>query len=182
MNYDEYGDPISSCHKRRLAKVTLYLEVPAVNPETETWYTEDELCKQIENNLPEGFETTSWSDINISDIEGDDQSKFKNPVGFLAPDGKFFLIETEENGLAHLALARRVHDLYEPTITERIYGTSYEQWLENSNLTVALLVKDAMTTLNALYRILENSSLHIRIFKAIERITRAMTTSKIEYH
>jgi hypothetical protein len=132
MNYDEYGDPISGCHKRRLAKVTLYLEVPAVNSETETWYTEDELCKQIEDNLPDGFETTSWSDINISDIEGDDQSKFKNPVGFLTPDGKFFLIETEENGLAHLALARRVHDLYEPTITERIYGTSYEQWLENA--------------------------------------------------
>jgi hypothetical protein len=68
----------------------------------------------------------------MSDIEGDDQSKFKNPVGFLAPDGKFFLIETEENGLAHLALAKRVHDLYEPTIAERIYGVSYEQWLENA--------------------------------------------------
>ena len=133
MKYDEYGEPISGCHKRRLAKVTMYLEVPAVNPETETWYTEDELCKQIEDNLPEGFETTSWSDINMSDIEGDDQSKFKNPVGFLAPDGKFFLIETEENGLAHLALAKRVHDLYEPTITERIYGGGkYEYWLENA--------------------------------------------------
>lgn len=132
MNYNEYGDQITGSHKRRLVKVTLYLEVPAVNPENETWYTEDELCKQIEDNLPEGFETTSWSDISISDIEGDDQSKFNNPVGFLAPDGKFFLIETEENGLAHLALARRVHDLYEPTITERIYGMTYEQWLENA--------------------------------------------------
>ena len=133
MNYDEYGDPITGGHKRRLAKVTLYLEVPAVNPETETWYTDDELCEQIENSLPEGFETTSWSDINISDIEGDDQSKFKNPVGYLAPDGKFFLIETEENGLAHLALARRVHDLYEPTFLERIYsGGRYEEWLENA--------------------------------------------------
>lgn len=104
MNYDEYGDPISGCHKRRLVKVTLYLEVPSVNSETETWYTEDELCKQIEYNLPEGFETTSWSDISVSDIEGDDPSKFNNPVGFIAPDGKLFLIESEENGLAHLAL------------------------------------------------------------------------------
>ena len=58
----------------------------------------------------------------------------------------------------------------------------YEQWLENSNLTIALLVEDAMTTLNALYRILENSNLHIRIFRAVERIARAMTTSKVEYH
>lgn len=133
MNCDEYGDPITGCHNRRMAKVTLYLEVPAVNPETETWYTPDELCKKIEDNLPEGFETTSWSDINISEIEGDDQSNFKNPVGYLAPDGKFFLIETEENGLAHLSLARRVHDLYEPTFTERIYsGGKYEQWLENA--------------------------------------------------
>ena len=132
MKYDEYGEPVSGCHKRRLAKVTLYLEVPAVNPETETWYTEDELCKQIEDNLPEGFETTSWADIIMSDIESDDQTKFKNPVGYLAPDGNFFLIETEENGLAHLGLARRVHDLYIPTITERIYGKTYEEWLENA--------------------------------------------------
>lgn len=58
----------------------------------------------------------------------------------------------------------------------------YEQWLDDSNLTVALLVKDAMITLNALYRILENGNLHIRIFRAVERITRAMTTSKVEYH
>ena len=132
MNYNECEEPVTDCHKRRLAKVTLYLEVPAVNEETETWYTEDELCEQIEDNLPEGFVTTSWSDINISDIEGDNQSKFKNPVGYLAPDGKFFFIETEENGLAHLALARRVHDLYAPTFTERIYGVTYEQWLDNA--------------------------------------------------
>lgn len=133
MNYDEYGDPITGGHKRRLAKVTMYLEVPAVNPETETWYTEDDLCKCIEDNLPEGFETTSWSDINISDIESDDPADFEKPVGYLAPDGKFFLIETEEDGLAHLSLARRVHDLYEPTFTERIYsGGKYEYWLENA--------------------------------------------------
>jgi hypothetical protein len=118
MKYNEYEEPVTGCHKRRLAKVTLYLEVPAVNEETETWYTEDELCTQIEDSLPEGFVTTSWSDINISDIEGDDQSKFKNPVGYLAPDGNFFFIETEENGLAHLALARRVHDLYAPTLSK----------------------------------------------------------------
>ena len=58
----------------------------------------------------------------------------------------------------------------------------YEQWLDDSNLTIALLVKDAMTTLNALYRILENSSLHIRTFRVVERVARAMTTSKVEYH
>lgn len=133
MNYDEFGEPITGNHKRRLAKVTLYLEVPTVNPETNTWYTEDELCKCIENNLPDGFDTTSWSDIIMSDIEGDDPADFDKPVGYLAPDGKFFLIETEENGLAHLALACRVHDLYEPTITERIYGGGkYEHWLENA--------------------------------------------------
>ena len=51
MKYDEYEEPITGSHKRRLAKVTLYLEVPAVNPETSTWYTEDELCKCIEDNL-----------------------------------------------------------------------------------------------------------------------------------
>ena len=58
----------------------------------------------------------------------------------------------------------------------------YEQWLDNSNLTVALLVKDAMTTLNALYRILENGSLHIKVFRAIENMAREMSSSRIEYH
>ena len=133
MNYDEYGYSITGSHKRRLAKVTLYLEVPAVNPGNETWYTEDEICNRIESSLPKGFRTTSWSDIIISDIESDDQADFEKPVGYLAPDGKFFLIETEENGLAHLALARRVRDLYEPTFTERIFGGGKDElWLENA--------------------------------------------------
>lgn len=67
MNYDEYGDPISGCHKRRLAKVTLYLEVPAVNSETETWYTEDELCKQIEEyTKPKTTPTLTYIKDNIT--------------------------------------------------------------------------------------------------------------------
>ena len=56
------------------------------------------------------------------------------------------------------------------------------EFRDNSNLTIALTVKDAMTTQSALYNSLKNGNLHIRVFRAIENITREMSSSRIEYH
>lgn len=135
MKYDEYGEPVTGSHKTRLAKVTLYLEVPSISDQfgyDNTWYSEDEICQMIENNVCQnGIITTSYSDIIISDIEGDSPDKFKNPVGWLAPDGKFFLIESEEEGLAHLSLSRRVYDLYKNDL-KRVYGRNTENTLERA--------------------------------------------------
>ena len=43
----------------------------------------------------------------------------KWPVGYLSPDGRWFLIESSENGLAHIYLAEHVYQEYEPWIREQ---------------------------------------------------------------
>ena len=58
----------------------------------------------------------------------------------------------------------------------------YEHFIDNSNLTFALTINDAMSTQNALYNILRNGELHIRVFRAVERVARAMSNPTIEFH
>lgn len=58
----------------------------------------------------------------------------------------------------------------------------YEQFIDSSDLTFALTVNDAMSTQNALYNILRNGELHIRVFRAVERVARAMSNPTIEFH
>lgn len=52
------------------------------------------------------------------------------PVGYLAPDGKWFLLETTDDALAHLALSKYVYDKYKAQL-ERVYGPQTEQILEH---------------------------------------------------
>lgn len=121
-------------HKRRLAKITMYLDVPSLyedNQGSVKFHSEESICRYIEQNLPKDVHTTSWSDIIISPIEGDNPKDFENPVGYIAPDGRFFLIESDENGLAHIHLSYRVYQLYSDLVNG-VYGTSLENKLENS--------------------------------------------------
>ena len=100
-------------------------------------------------------------------------------------EGLEFTNEMKHQDINTLKLNIKEYDAIVKLYTNLLSQTrnfEYEQWQDDSNLTIALLVEDAMTTLNALYRILENSNLHIRIFRAVERVARAMTTSKVEYH
>lgn len=138
MENEDYLDEIegTGTHKKRYAKLTMYLEVDSLKTDLygrEVFKTEDEILEQIEKNVEKhGISLASFSDIVLSPIEGDDISKFKNPVGYLTPDGKFFLIESEENGLAHLALSERIYQLYEDEIErKRIYGEETETILEH---------------------------------------------------
>ena len=129
-------------HKRRLAKITMYLEVPSLKTDKDTgittFKTESEIENEIERIVSKSLSkndiyTTSPSDIMVSPIESDDPSEFKTPVGYLSPDGKFYLIESEENGLAHLELAHRVYDLYRDYIRDnRIFGPQIEDTLEHA--------------------------------------------------
>ena len=121
-------------HKRRLAKITMYLDVPSLYEDNQgrvKFHSEESICRYIEQNLPKDVHTTSWSDIIISPIEGDNPKDFENPVGYIAPDGRFFLIESDENGLAHIHLSYRVYQLYSDLVNG-VYGTSLENKLENS--------------------------------------------------
>ena len=129
-------------HKRRLVKITMYLDVPSLKTDKDTGITtfktesdiENEIEKLVSKSLSkQGMYITSPSDTMVSPIESDDPSKFKTPVGYLSPDGKFYLIESEENGLAHLELAHRVYDLYRDYIQEhRIFGPQIEDTLEHA--------------------------------------------------
>ena len=67
-------------------------------------------------------------------------------------------------------------------LLSRTRAFEYEQFIDNSDLTFALPVKDAMATQNALYNSLRNGDLHIKVFRAIERVTRAMSNPTIEFH
>ena len=94
-------------HTRRLAKVTLYLDVPSE-------YGEGTLEQDIEHKLSElGIDITGPSETMISDPGSDNPKDFEEPVGFIAPDGKFYLVESRTDALAHLHLAPFVKELYE---------------------------------------------------------------------
>lgn len=111
-------------HKTRLAKVELYLEVPT--QDGETVLGEDGTLNYIEEALEaKGITFASFGDINLSPIFDDDVEKYKKPVGYLAPDGKFYVIESDEDGLAHLALAPLVYEAYKDTIDHRFMGSSF---------------------------------------------------------
>lgn len=98
-------------HKTRLAKVELYLEVPTSSGDIVLG--ESGTLDRIETALAkEDITFTSFGDINLSPIFDDNIEEYKEPVGYLAPDGKFYVIEASEYGLAHLRLSHVVYDKY----------------------------------------------------------------------
>lgn len=61
-----------------------------------------------------------------------DLQDLTQPVGFLGPDGRWFLIDSSENGLAHIYLAEHVYDAYADYIKEnRIFVGRIDQDLEH---------------------------------------------------
>jgi hypothetical protein len=64
-----------------------------------------------------------------------DKRRIKKPVGFLGPDGRWFLIDASENGLAHIELAEHVYDEYADYIQQnRIYVSNYDVDLEHAGI------------------------------------------------
>lgn len=98
---------LPNTHKKRYAKATIYLEVPE---------DLDDECKvehEIERLLDYGqLHFTGPAEVMVSECGSDDPEKFENPVGYIAPDGKFYLMESSDNGLAHLELAPLMLKLY----------------------------------------------------------------------
>ena len=113
MELEVFDDEIrTKNHKTRLAKVELYLEVPT--QDGETVLGEDGTLGLIEKALEkEGITFTSFGDINLSPVFDDNLNNHEKPVGYLAPDGKFYVIESDEDGLAHLGLAPLVANVYD---------------------------------------------------------------------
>ena len=98
---------LPNTHKTRYAKATIYLEVP------EDLDTESKVENEIERLLGWGnIDFTGPADVMVSEPGSDNPENFVNPVGYIAPDGKFYLMETSECGLAHIELAPLMLKLY----------------------------------------------------------------------
>jgi hypothetical protein len=96
---------------------------------------EDRTLSNIENILSNnGYVPTSEGEINLSPIFDDDIEQYEKPVGYLAPDGKFYVIESDEDGLAHLQVSRVVYNKYIGTryMSYGRYGVSFEDTLDKN--------------------------------------------------
>lgn len=111
-------------HTRRLAKITLYLDVPSTFDEVTLEHTIESKIKELD------IYTTGPSETMISEPGSDKPEDFVDPVGFIAPDGKFYLVEGDTDGLAHLHLAPFVEQLYKPKL--QYSGMSLDYDLENA--------------------------------------------------
>ncbi len=134
MMPDEEYEYRTKNHKTRLARVTLYLEVPTQNANGRV-KEEDDTLSSIETILfNKGYIPTGPGDISLSPIFDDDVFSYKRPVGYLAPDGKFYVIEEEENGLAHLEVSGVVYNKYIKTryIQMNRLGGCFEDTLEKN--------------------------------------------------
>ena len=104
-----YEDAPNSSN-RRFAKVTLYLEVPSTFSEGSL---ENYINKVIDDKLSDDeIVATAPCEVMISEPGSDDPEDFESPAGFIAPDGKFYLVESSTSRLAHLELAPFVEQLY----------------------------------------------------------------------
>jgi len=104
MTEEEY---LPNTHKKRYAKATIYLEIP------EDLDDECKVEREIERLLDYGqLYFTGPADVMVSGCGSDEPEKFINPVGYIAPDGKFYLMESSECGLAHIELAPLMLKIY----------------------------------------------------------------------
>lgn len=121
MNCTNYIEEnyLPETHKSRYAKATIYLEVP------EDLDDEYKVESEIERLLDYGqLHFTGPAEVMVSEPGSDEPEKFVSPVGYIAPDGKFYLMESSENGLAHLELAPLMLKIYGDKLnTILLYGS-----------------------------------------------------------
>lgn len=121
-------------HSTRQAKITLYLDVPTTDDENHfIGYDEiASLCEDAISKIP-NFSVNAPSDIVISKIESDNLEEMiakakqdnDNVVGFLAPDGKWWLTYCKKESLAHISLSSLVYNYYK---YELLYNFDSSSW------------------------------------------------------
>ena len=108
-------------HSIRQAKIILYLDVPTIDDKNH-FISDNEivsLCEDAISKIP-NFSVNAPSDIIAGPVESDDLEEmiFKakenddNVVGFLAPDGKWWLTYCSKESLAHISLSSLVYNQY----------------------------------------------------------------------
>ena len=108
-------------HSIRQAKITLYLDVPTIDDKNH-FISDNEIVSLCEDNISKipNFSVNAPSDIIAGPVESDDLEEmiFKakenddNVVGFLAPDGKWWLTYCSKESLAHISLSSLVYNQY----------------------------------------------------------------------
>ena len=121
-------------HSTRQAKITLYIDVPTTDDENHfIGYDEiASLCEDAISKIP-NFSVNAPSDIVISPIESDNLEEMiakakqdnDNVVGFLAPDGKWWLTYCKKESLAHISLSSLVYNYYK---YELLYNFDSSSW------------------------------------------------------
>ena len=96
----------------RRFRATVWLSIPI---DVNSHYTEDKLEDEINETLYTKFNCDNI-DCEVSkeplDEVSEDITKFDEPSGFIAPDGKFYGMNSDELTLAHMALAEEVYEFY----------------------------------------------------------------------
>ena len=121
-------------HSARQAKITFYIDVPTTDDENHfIGYDEiASLCEDAISKIP-NFSVNASSDIVISPIESDNLEEMiakakqdnDNVVGFLAPDGKWWLSYCKKESLAHISLSSLVYNYYK---YELLYNFDSSSW------------------------------------------------------
>ena len=117
-------------HSIRQAKITLYLDVPTIDDKNH-FIGDNEivsLCEDAISKIP-NFSVNAPSDIIAGPVESDDLEKmiFKakgnddNVVGFLTPDGKWWLTYCSKESLAHISLSSLVYNQYKYQLARNLY-------------------------------------------------------------
>ena len=118
-------------HSIRKAKITLYLDVPTTDDKNH-FIGDNEivsLCEDAISKIP-NFSVNAPSDIIGGPVESDNLEEmiFKakqnddNVVGFLAPDGKWWLTYRSKESLAHISLSSLVYSQYKYELARNLYG------------------------------------------------------------
>lgn len=117
-------------HSIRQAKITLYLDIPTTDDKNH-FIGDNEivsLCEDAISKIP-NFSINAPSDIIIGPVESDNLEEmiFKakenndNVVGFLAPNGKWWLTYCSKESLAHISLSSLVYNQYKDQLARNLY-------------------------------------------------------------
>ena len=130
-------------HSIRQAKITLYLDVPTIDDKNH-FIGDNEivsLCEDAISKIP-NFSVNAPSDIIAGQAESDDLEEmiFKakenddNVVGFLAPDGKWWLTYCSKESLAHISLSSLVYNQYKYELARNLHDwySSIDSTLEHN--------------------------------------------------
>ncbi len=124
----------------------MYIDVPF---DYDKHYTESEFENMITSKVEESgvyvsdVETAKEPLTEVHDYYGEDHEdiiNFKNPVGFIAPDGLFYGCNSSDFSLAHLALAKEVWSYY--TKDSQNILKKYDKCIEHHKIDVYPLPKE----------------------------------------